>query len=82
MKVDLKNLNLEEEHIVALRRGGYLHDLGKIGVPDEILKKGTNLTAAEWEIMKKHPLTGEAMTFRSPLPAQLRALVAGRGSSL
>jgi 23S rRNA pseudouridine1911/1915/1917 synthase len=29
-----------------------------------------------------HPLTGEAMTFRSPLPAQLRALVAGRGSSL
>jgi putative two-component system response regulator len=54
-------LNLEEESIVALRRGGYLHDLGKIGVPDEILKKGTNLTAGEWEIMKKHPLTGEAI---------------------
>src|ERR1700752_1545916 len=36
-------LNLEEECIVALRRGGYLHDLGKIGVPDEILKKGSNL---------------------------------------
>jgi putative two-component system response regulator len=54
-------LNLEEECIVALRRGGYLHDLGKIGVPDEILKKGTNLTSAEWEIMKKHPLTGEAI---------------------
>ncbi len=54
-------LNLEEECIVALRRGGYLHDLGKIGVPDEILKKGTNLTTAEWEIMKKHPLTGEAI---------------------
>jgi len=54
-------LNLEEECIVALRRGGYLHDLGKIGVPDEILKKGSNLTPAEWEIMKKHPLTGEAI---------------------
>ena len=56
-----RHLNLEEECIVALRRGGYLHDLGKIGVPDEILKKGSNLTPAEWEIMKKHPLTGEAI---------------------
>ena len=54
-------LNLEEEAVVALRRGGYLHDLGKICVPDEILKKGGNLTPAEWEIMKKHPLTGESI---------------------
>jgi putative two-component system response regulator len=36
-----------------------LHDLGKIAVPDEILKKGTDLTPAEWEIMKQHPATGE-----------------------
>ena len=54
-------LNLEEEAVIALRRGGYLHDLGKICVPDEILKKGSNLTPAEWEIMKKHPVTGEAI---------------------
>jgi cyclic di-GMP phosphodiesterase len=54
-----QHLGLEEDAIVALRRGGYLHDLGKIAVPDEILKKGRNLTAAEWEIMKQHPLTGE-----------------------
>jgi len=52
-------LGLEEESIVALRRGGYLHDLGKIAVPDEILKKGSNLTPAEWEVMKQHPVTGE-----------------------
>jgi len=54
-----RHLGLEEESIVALRRGGYLHDLGKIAVPDEILKKGANLTPAEWTIMKQHPITGE-----------------------
>ena len=53
------HLGLDEDSIVALRRGGYLHDLGKIAVPDEILKKGANLTAQEWEVMKKHPITGE-----------------------
>lgn len=54
-------LGLGEESLVALRRGGYLHDLGKIAVPDEILKKGSDLTPAEWEIMKQHPLTGESI---------------------
>jgi putative two-component system response regulator len=54
-----RHLGLDEESIVALRRGGYLHDLGKIAVPDEILKKGTNLTPEEWVVMKQHPLTGE-----------------------
>src|SRR5271166_1308798 len=52
-------LGVDEESIVALRRGGYLHDLGKIVVPDEILKKGSDLTPAEWQIMKQHPVTGE-----------------------
>ena len=56
-----RHLGLDEECIVALRRAGYLHDLGKIAVPDEILKKGSDLTPAEWEIMKKHPVTGETI---------------------
>ena len=54
-------LGLDDESVIALRRGGYLHDLGKIGVPDEILKKGSNLTPTEWEIMKLHPITGETI---------------------
>jgi putative two-component system response regulator len=54
-------LGVDEESIVALGRGGYLHDLGKIAVPDEILKKGSDLTPAEWEIMKRHPVTGETI---------------------
>jgi putative two-component system response regulator len=60
--VDLgRFLGLEEESIVALQRGGYLHDLGKIVVPDEILKKGSDLTPDEWAIMKRHPVTGETI---------------------
>jgi len=54
-----RHLGLNEENIVALRRGGYLHDLGKIAVPDEILRKGAHLTAEEWVVMKQHPVTGE-----------------------
>jgi len=54
-----RHLGLDEDSIVALRRGGYLHDLGKIAVPDEILKKGSDLTPQEWTVMKQHPLTGE-----------------------
>jgi len=54
-----RHLGQDEASIVALRRGGYLHDLGKIAVPDEILKKGSNLTPEEWVVMKLHPITGE-----------------------
>jgi putative two-component system response regulator len=54
-----RHLGLDEESIIALRRGGYLHDLGKIAVPDDILKKGSNLSPEEWAVMKQHPITGE-----------------------
>ena len=54
-----RHLGLDEEAIIALRRGGFLHDLGKITVPDEILKKGAHLSHGEWEIIKQHPVTGE-----------------------
>jgi len=54
-----RHLGMDEDSIIALKRGGYLHDLGKIAVPDEILKKGSDLTPAEWVVMKLHPITGE-----------------------
>src|SRR5215472_6714402 len=41
-----RHLGMDEDSILALKRGGYLHDLGKIAVPDEILKKGSDLTPA------------------------------------
>jgi putative two-component system response regulator len=54
-----RHLGMDDDSIIALKRGGYLHDLGKIAVPDEILKKGSDLTNAEWDVMKLHPITGE-----------------------
>jgi len=54
-----RHLNLAQDDITALKRGGYLHDIGKVTVPDEILRKGSDLTPAEWAIMRKHPVTGE-----------------------
>lgn len=56
-----RHLGLDEDSLLALKRGGYLHDLGKIAVPDEILKKGSNLAPEEWAIMKVHPITGESI---------------------
>jgi len=67
------HVGLTGENIIALKRGGYLHDLGKVSIPDDILKKGARLTAEEWVIMKQHPVIGESIcqplkSFRSVLP--------------
>ncbi len=52
-------LGLSQEQQLALHRGGYLHDLGKIATPDAILKKQGLLTPEEWTTMCLHPVIGE-----------------------
>jgi putative two-component system response regulator len=52
-------LGLPSQDLTALYRGGYLHDIGKIAVPDAILFKQGSLTVQEWEVMKSHPTRGE-----------------------
>src|ERR1700756_978696 len=54
-----RHLGMDEDSILALKRGGYLHDLGKIAGPGENLEKGRCLPPAEWEGIKVHPITGE-----------------------
>ena len=52
-------LGLPRADLTALLRGGYLHDIGKIGIPDSILFKRGLLTTEEWEVMRSHPIRGE-----------------------
>ncbi len=53
------HLGLDLDDQIALKRGGYLHDLGKIAIPDAVLKKHGALDGHEWDIMRQHPVIGE-----------------------
>ena len=50
-----RGMGMSESELVHLRRGALLHDIGKMGIPDEILLKPGPLTVEEWAIMRKHP---------------------------
>jgi putative two-component system response regulator len=68
-----EHLGLSEDQIVALRRAGVVHDVGKIAVPDAILLKPSSLTQDEWKLIKEHPVVGERIcaplkSFRFVLP--------------
>jgi putative two-component system response regulator len=52
-------LGLPAEDLEALHRGGYLHDLGKVGVPDQVLLKPGPLTPDERDVMNQHPVIGD-----------------------
>ena len=54
-------LGLSGSDLTALYRGGYLHDIGKISIPDSILFKQGELTADEWDVMHSHPVRGETI---------------------
>ncbi len=49
-------VGMDEQEIVTIRRGALLHDIGKMGVPDEILLKPGPLTEQEWVVMRRHPV--------------------------
>jgi putative two-component system response regulator len=56
-----RRLGLSSAEIEALHRGGFLHDIGKLTVPDTILFKPGPLSPSEWEIMASHTVKGEAI---------------------
>jgi len=56
-----RTLGLPSEDLDALHRGGYLHDLGKVGIPDSVLLKPGRLTDAEFALMKRHTEIGDSL---------------------
>jgi response regulator RpfG family c-di-GMP phosphodiesterase len=49
-------MGIQNEQIAHLRRGAILHDIGKMGVPDQILLKPGPLDSEEWIVMRQHPV--------------------------
>lgn len=54
-------LNVPEEEHIHIRRGALLHDIGKLAIPDHILRKPGPLSHEEWMVMRQHPLYGYVM---------------------
>jgi putative two-component system response regulator len=63
-----EQLRLPSDDLAALFRGGFLHDVGKVGVPDAVLHKTSKLTKSEYEQMKRHTVIGDRLC------GQLRSL--------
>ncbi len=56
-----KLMNVDANELVHIHRGALLHDIGKIAIPDQILRKAGPLDAAEWAIMRRHPEYARSM---------------------
>jgi len=65
-------LGLPYEDLEALRRGGVLHDIGKVAIPDAVLLKRGPLSDEEWVVMKQHPMIGTHLC--SPLNTMKRTV--------
>ena len=53
-----RSMRLPEAEVERIKLGALLHDIGKIGIPENVLKKPSMLNDEEWEIMKQHPVIG------------------------
>lgn len=61
-------LGLNSEQLLRLNLGSFFHDLGKIKVPEEVLKKPGKLSSEEWAIMKQHPSYGRELLEKCTIP--------------
>ncbi len=73
-KIAIK-MGLSQEHIDSINFAGYLHDIGKIGIRDEILTKEDKLTPEEWEQIKQHPVIGERIVQHLGLLPEEKAII-------
>ncbi|WP_051710322.1 HD-GYP domain-containing protein [Andreprevotia chitinilytica] len=66
-KLIAQDMGLPDTEVARIALGGFLHDLGKIGVPDAILNKPDKLTDEEYDVIKTHPAMGEHLLANHPL---------------
>jgi putative two-component system response regulator len=68
-------VGMGEDEVASLERGGYLHDVGKIGIPDTILLKPGQLTREEYVLMQQHTVIGERLCGNLRSLAPVRPIV-------
>jgi HD-GYP domain-containing protein (c-di-GMP phosphodiesterase class II) len=62
----IKLFNFRDSSLSHIRRGALLHDIGKLGIPDQILNKPGPLTEKEWLIVKQHPIIAYDLLSKIP----------------
>lgn len=70
-----RSLGLQGDELHTIRYAGYLHDVGKIGIPDSILSKPGKLTIEEFRIIKKHPVLSERILKPVNFPFPVQSIV-------
>ncbi|MBI5870884.1 MAG: HD domain-containing protein [Actinobacteria bacterium] len=70
-----RQMGLENGDLNELKYAGYLHDVGKIGIPDDILGKSSQLSADEWKLMKKHPIVSARILDPVPIAPAIKAAI-------
>jgi len=72
-----KAMGMPRDMQTTLQVAGLLHDIGKIGVPDEVLRKPGKLTSEEWDLIRSHPSIGAAILAKAPLLSEVIPIVLG-----
>jgi len=70
-----RGLGLRENELQTIRYAGYLHDVGKIGIPDEILSKPGKLTVEEFRVIQKHPVLSDKILTPVNFPFPVQSIV-------
>jgi two-component system cell cycle response regulator len=70
-----RHLGLDSEEVDAISRAAELHDIGKIAIPEEILRKPGPLDPGEWDLMRRHTVIGDRILSASPAMKPVARLV-------
>ncbi|MBO6100033.1 MAG: HD-GYP domain-containing protein [Spirochaetaceae bacterium] len=70
-----KQMGFSKDEVLLFHFSAHLHDIGKIGIPDAILRKNGRLTDAEFAVIKQHPEIGARILRRSPAFSEIAEIV-------